>query len=252
MSKRVYYIFAVLSIVLLSLTLQTFTPVVGLNVILTDPENDVYCIHYTESGQEISKGDFHDEIDIVKFEINEQTMNLTFAGNIADWQSSDSLDLSVETWAIILLHPDFQGFDIQSYPFYEIIYHNETIYLLDYRMILTYVTEFDEEYWDGSGWTSDINLAVDVGSASGKSIIANVSTDALNITEDLTFIPQSTCYNSLMLQDEIIVYADFAPNKYDPFASDDEIPSYNLFIVVGVLVGISLIIIKNQIKKEIE
>ena len=245
MSKRIHYIYAVLSIVLLSLTLQTFTPVLGLNAIETDPENDVYRIHVIGSSQDISKGDYRDEIDIVKLEINGQAINLTFAGNMTDWQSNDT----IETIAIVILHPDFKGLDEVSYPYYEIYYDNWTDYGLGYKVFLTYETEFDTEYWDGSEWVDHENDAMEVGSASDKSITADVSTDALNITDDLTFIAQSMCVEKIG-DDEAMGYIDIAPNKYDPFASEDQIPSYNLFIVVGVLFGITLIIIKKQIKRK--
>jgi len=245
MSKRIYYIFAVLSIVLLSLTLQTFTPVLGLNAIETDPENDVYRIHVTESGQDIKKGDYHDEIDIVKLEINGQTVNLTFAGNIADWQYNDT----VETRAMIILHEDFTSLEDMTYPYYAIWYYNWTFYGLGYRVFLIYETEFDSEYWDGSGWASSEDLAVDIGSASDKSIVANVPSGAFIIPDDITFLAEGM-HMEIISFSEIIGYADIAPNKYDPLASEDKIPSYNLFIVVGLLFGISLIIIKKQIKSK--
>ena len=247
MSKRIHYIYAVLSIVLLSLTLQTFTPVLGLNAIETDPENDVYRVHMTESSQDIKKGDYHDEIDIVKLEINGQTVNLTFAGNIADWQFNDT----VETRAIIVLHEDFTSLEDMTYPYYAILYDNWTYYELGYRLFLTYETEFDSEYWNGSGWASSEDLAVDVGFASDKSIVANVPSGAFIIPDDITFLAQAMCAEFIVMFIEMIVYTDIAPNKYDPLASSaDQIPSYNLFIVVGVLVGISLIIIKKQIGKK--
>ena len=248
MSKRIYYIFAVLSIVLLSLTLQTFTPVLGLNAIETDPENDVYRIHMTESSQDISKGDYHDEIDIVKLEINGQTVNLTFAGNITDWQYSDS----IETRAIIVLHEDFTSLEDMTYPYYAILYDNWTYYALGYRVFLTYETEFDTDYWDGSGWAATEDLAVEVGSASDKSIVANVSSGAFIIPDNITFLAQALRieFIGIFPEEEVILYTDIAPNKYDPLASEDKIPSYNLFIVVGLLFGISLIIIKKQIGKK--
>jgi len=246
MSKRIHYIFAVLSIVLLSLTLQTFTPVLGLNAIETDPENDVYRIHATESSQDISKGDYHDEIDIVKLEVNGQNINLTFAGNMVDWQSNDSF----YTQAIIILHPDFKSLEDMTYPFYALIYDNFSSYGLGFKVFFTNQTEFDdEEYWDGSGWIGSPSSAIEVGNASEKSITAYVPPAAYTIPDDITFLAEALILEEIGYY-EAFAYADIAPNKYDPFASEDKIPSYNLFIVVGLLFGISLIIIKKQIGKK--
>ena len=249
MSKRVYYMFTILSIILLSLTLQSITPVLGLNVIITDPENDVYRLHVTPSSQDVSKGDYHDEIDIVKLEINGQFVNLTFAGNIADWESNDS----VQTEAEIMLHENFTGSYMESlmiYPYYLIYYDNWTNFELGYRVF--FVLKIEDSpwrlFWNGSEWVADEDEAMDIGSASDKSIVANVPPGAFVIPDNITYIAASGCNEAIGMY-EMIGYSDIAPNKYDPLASNGgEIPSYNLFIVVGFLVGVCLIIIRKQIK----
>ena len=267
MSKRIYYKFAVLSIVLLSLTLQTFTLVVGLNVIITDPENDVYRVKYESiifmspptfgyvpapsSAQDAGRGDYHDEIDIVKFEINGQTMNLTFAGNINDWQMTGIY----VTIAMMLLFPDFdmalykQG--KQQYPFYVAYYQNHSHFGPDYKLVFIHQIDNEtSECWDGAGWTDTQILAASIGSASGKSIIANVPPGAYTIPDNVTYIAASE-HDEYLGGGESMAYLDIAPNEYELWSvSKDEIPSYNLFIVLGVLFGISLIIIKKQINSK--
>jgi hypothetical protein len=257
MTKRICYIFAILSIVLLSLSLQSITPVLGLNATITDPENDVYRVKYVivtpfgygTSPNPAQQGDYHDEIDIVKFEINGQNMNLTFAGNIADWQSTGVYD----TIAMMLLYPNFD-MDLfpeePQYPYYVAYYQNHSIYGPDYKLV--FVHNIDNEtslYWEGVGWTDDQGSSANIGSASGKSIIANVPPGAYTIPDNVTYIVASE-HDEYLGGSEGIAYLDVAPNEYEPWpdAAEDEIPSYNLIIMVGVLVGICLIIIKKKIK----
>ena len=255
MSKRIYYIFAILSILFLSLTFQTFTPAVGLYASVDDPENDVYCTHIIGQDYEMTKGDFHDEIDIVKLNITEQFFNLTFVGNITDWVGTEPH----YTAALIILHTDFKGLDQEpTYPYYSILYQNHSVTgqgadYLGFHVFFTYVLdESTRLYWNETAeWVSNTSLASDIGSASDKSIIADVPKDAYTIPDYIDYIAlsvHSVYYPSPI--EEFIEYLDFAPNKYDPFASEDKIPSYNLFIVVGLLFGISLIIIKKQIKRK--
>ena len=253
MSKRIYYIFAILSILFLSLTFQTFTPAVCLYASVDDAENDVYYVSLTAEGENIKKGNYHDEIDIVKFEINNQNLNLTFAGNINDWEGAGD----VKTGAIMVLHPNF---DMElykegnmTYPYYAIYYDNWS-QSLGYRVIFAHVYEYlgdeDREFWnETAGWVSNNTLALDIGSASDKSIIANVPPEAYNITNNTTYIAQSI--HIKYSPSEIKYYIDIAPEEYMLLEETEEvIPSYNLFIIVGVLVGISLIIIKKQIGKK--
>ncbi|MFX1322884.1 MAG: hypothetical protein ACFFAQ_14700 [Promethearchaeota archaeon] len=255
MSKKSYYLFAVLSIVLLSLTFQTFTPVVGIYMSVDDPENDVHYIHIIGDDYDQTKGDFHDEIDIVKLNISEQFFNLTFAGNMADWVVGTGPYMA----ALIILHPDFQGFNQEpTYPYYSILYENHSVTgqydeYLGYHVFFTYVIgEYNQLYWNATtGWVSSTALASDIGSASGKSIIADVPTNAYIIPDDIDIIAMSVYSEFLFFTDELFEYIDIAPNKYDPFASDGGgIPSYNLFIIVSILLGISLIIIKKQFKSK--
>ncbi len=255
MSKRIYYIFAILSILFLSLTVQTFTPVVGIYMSVDDPENDVYYIHYNiiDGDYDMTKGDYHDEIDIVKLNITGQFFNLTFAGDMADWVVGTGPYMA----ALIMLHPDFQGFDQEpTYPYYSILYENHSVTgqldeYLGYHVFFTYVIDqYTEQYWNATtGWVSTTALASDIGSASDKSIIADVPTN-YTIPDDIDIIATSVHSELLFYTNEVFEYIDIAPNKYDPFASEDKIPSYNLFIVVGLLFGISLIIIKKQIKSK--
>ncbi|MFX1314956.1 MAG: hypothetical protein ACFE9T_03770 [Promethearchaeota archaeon] len=256
MSKRIYYILAILSILSLSLTVQTLTPALGIYMSIDDPENDVYYIHVRGyEDYDRTKGDYHDEIDIVKLNITGQFFNLTFAGDIADWVVGPGPYMA----ALIILHPDLPNLNQEpTYPYYTILYENHSVTgqwdeYLGYHVFFTYVIdENTEQYWNATtGWVSTTALASDIGSASGKSITADVPTSAYTIPNNIDIVAISVRSEFLFLIDETFEYIDFAPNKYDPFAGNgDQIPSYNLFIVVGLLFGTSLIIVKKHIKKK--
>jgi len=257
-----------LSFILISLSLQNFTFVTGIPVIIPDPENDVYRIHYEQTiilfgvtpapniGQvvnppsniDIKKGDYHDEVDIVRLKIDGQNLNLTFAGNINDWVS----DADHETSAIIFLYPDFnmeiykQG--DQQYPRYVAFYQNQSEYGPDYKFV--FINEINNEtwwVWDGSGWTLSNGLSANIGSASGKSIIANVPSGAYTIPDNITYFAVAE-HDNYLGGGEAIAYLDIAPNDYALWSVSETIPSYNIFIVVGLLFGLSMVIARKYIK----
>ncbi|MFX1314757.1 MAG: hypothetical protein ACFE9T_02765 [Promethearchaeota archaeon] len=252
MPKKICYSFAFLSILFLSLIMQTFTPVVGFNVTVDDAENDVYYVSVTADGEKVKKGNYHDEIDIIKLEINDQNINLTFAGNINDWQGVGD----VETGAIIVLHPNF---DMElykkgnmTYPYYAIYYDNWS-QSLGYRVIFAYVHEYlgdeEKEFWNDLGWVTSEEDASPIGTTSDKSIIANVPPKAFNTTNSTTYIAQSV--HIKYYSNEIKAYIDMAPEEYMLLKETEEIiPSYNLFIIIGVLIGSSLIIVRKYFKRK--
>lgn len=249
MPKKIYYIVGILSIFSLSLMFQTFTLVVSFNLTVDDPENDVYYFHTTSEDYEMKKGDYHDEIDIIRFEVTGQHFNLTFAADIGDWGNTH--------YAMIMLHPDFHGFtQAPTYPYYAILYENHSAnglgYLGFHVFFLNVTSAYTEQYWNVTmGWVSDISLASDIGSASDRSIIADLPMDAYTIPDDIDCIALSNYLIIFFLIEDTYQYTDIAPNKYDPYGDKgNNIPSYNLFIVVGLLFGISLIIGKKYLKKK--
>lgn len=259
MSKRIHYVLAILSILLVSLTVQTLTPVVGLNLSVDDPENDVFraYVNIDEMSQELSRGNFHDEIDIVKLNVSNQIFNLTFAGYINDWVSNGYADTSAQ----IILHPDFNmTLYIQgniTYPYYSILYQNFTSSFFPYTSLgfhafFIYVIDIETiVFWnETAGWVSDESYAEDIGYVSDKSIIADVPLGAYDIPDNVTCIAMTTYAEQLSMV-EFLLYGDIAPNEYDLYPSEDDvIPSYNVFILVGLLFGISLIIIRKHIKRK--
>ena len=270
MLKRNHYICIISSLVLFYLIFQTFTPVRGLTETKTDPENDVYRILYEETmivmgatpapkisqiveppgNLDIKQGDYHDEVDIVKLEINGQNLNLTLAGNINDWVNDDNHS----TRAFIFLYPDFNLEDfkqgIHPYPFYVASYQNQSVYGPGYKLLLFKDTDNETSYlWDGAGWTLTKILSANIGYASGKSIIANVPSGAYIIPDNVSYFAWAVHEN---YGGERVTYIDVAPNEYSLWSvpQSETIPSYNIFIVVGLLFGISMFIVRKHIKRK--
>ena len=234
---------------LFSLSSQTITCVFGLNALESDPENDVYRMHQLDTDRDLKKGDYHDEIDIVKLEIMGQHINLSFAVNLTNWESNEC----IYTQAIIILHEDFQGIhniplDL-TFPYYAVVYDNSTG--LGFKVYLSHVTENYTKYWDNSVWTDDQNLAMEIGYASDNSITVDIPLTAYMLPSNITILATVVAVEQYGPGfREVIAYFDIAPNKYDPFALEDEISSFNLFIILFGLIGISLIIIKNQTRNK--
>ena len=68
--------------ILVILSLVNFLPVThGIDAIISDTEDDVF----QECATGNSTGNYHDEIDITKLTIAGQNVNLTVAGNLANW-----------------------------------------------------------------------------------------------------------------------------------------------------------------------
>jgi hypothetical protein len=84
MLKRKIIMLGIFSIILFCSIIYFLTGVQGLNYTVTDPEDDVLQDCNTA---EVT-GDYHDEIDIVELTVAGQYVNLTVAGNLANWNSS--------------------------------------------------------------------------------------------------------------------------------------------------------------------
>ena len=221
MSKKIYYVFGILAILSLSLMLQTFTTVVGLNLSVVDPENDVYYMHYkytTPENMEIKKGDYHDEIDIIKLDVTGQHFNLTFAADITSWNLTHQ--------ALIMLISDF-NFQQPPFPYYAISYENPNDYgLYEFHVFFLYVTgsyEEDREYWNNvTGWVSTPDLASDIGFSTDRSIIADAPTEAYLIPDDIDCVATASCLYAFFAIEDVYQYLDIAPNKYDPYGGGVE------------------------------
>lgn len=249
MIKRKYYILMFLVIVLISLSFQNLPFVAGIDISITDPEDDVAKDFF-------HPGDYFDEIDIVKLEVHGQITNLTVAGSLTDWEGEY---YSEQKRAQVLI---FEVFDMDyyqetanfSYPYYSIDYQNWTI-SFDYLDVffVKYIDEDNEEYWTGAGYSPNEVDAQSIGYGSGSSIIGNVSNTDYIIPDNATIFALTMCATLETIDSTIYVhfYMDFAPDEYNPFerAGGDEIPGYNLWIVAIAMIGISIYIITRRLKK---
>ena len=140
----------------------------------------------------------------------------------------------------------------EQYPKYAASYKNQTVTGPDYVLYFTKAVGPEVEdslYWDGVGWTTTISLSANIGSASGKSIIANVPLGAYTIPDNVSYLAWAVHDT---FGGERITFIDVAPDEYSLWCVPDSaaIPSYNIFIVVGLLFGISMFIARKHIKRK--
>lgn len=252
MIKRKYSILMVLGIILISLSFQNLTFVTGIDISITDPEDDVIKDFFYP-------GDYFNEIDIVKLEVEGQITNLTVAGNLTDWEG---YYYSEQKKAQVMIFEDFD-MDLYkktgnfTYPYYSVDYQNWTI-SFDYLDVF-FVKHIDEylshdEYWTGSGYSPKEIEAQSVGNGSGSSIIGNVSMTDYIIPDNATIFAITTCGTLEIIDSTYYLhfYFDFAPDEFNPFKTGDgdKIPSYNLWIVAAAMIGISIYIVIKRMKRK--
>lgn len=213
--------------ILVFISMTYFLPVVhGVNFTISDVEDDVL----RTCGFEEDTGDYHDEIDITELIVAGRTINLTVAGNLAMWNSS------------------YHGFVIFSKGI-AIGSYNQLIfgdyYALDWdnksgSIVVTlekgYNTTF--ELWNGTGWE-------DKGTATAANIVVAVTEHSVisNIPVAVEEIPSNmkVVAGTLILIHDGCDFSDLTPLP----GSDQGIPSYDLFILICITFGISLILIKK-------
>jgi len=253
MIKRKYSILMVLGIILISLSFQNLTFVTGIDISITDPEDDVYKDFFNPGG-------YFEEIDIIKLEVHEQITNLTVAGALSDWEGDYYAE---QKRAQVMIFEDFD-MDLYrktgnySYPYYSVDYENWTYYGLDYLDVF-FVKHIDEdqshdEYWTGSGYSPYEIEAQSIGDGSGSSIIGNVSETDYTIPDTATIFALTTCATLETIDSTIYIhfYFDFAPDEFNPFKTGDgdKIPGYNLWIVAVAMIGISIYVVIKRMKRK--
>lgn len=252
MLKRKYSILMVLGIILISLSFQNLTFVTGIDISITDPEDDVYKDLFYP-------GDYFDEIDIIKLEVNGQITNLTVAGYLSDWEGDY---YSEQKRAQVMIFEDFD-MDLYkktgnySYPYYSVDYQNWTITFDELKVFfIKHIDEYysHDEYWTGSGYSPNEIDAQSIGYGSGSSIIGNVSNTDYIIPDNATIFAITTCVTLELIEDTIYIhfYFDFAPDEFNPFKTGDgdKIPGYNLWIVAAAMIGISIYIVIKRMKRK--
>jgi hypothetical protein len=227
----------------------------GLTIEVNDAENDVY---FTQTGMfTVSKTSLHDEIDIKTLSIDGQDINLTFYGDISDWINTEN----ITTGTLVGLYEDFdwEYFETNKqtpFPYYAIQYTNWTTYYysppsVGYDVFLVY---YDNKsafpmFWNGSTFISDETDAMSIGYVTQKSIVTTVPLGGFEILDNTTYVAQSIFIETFGFL-EMDIYTDLAPEKFNPFRkSESKIPSYNIPIFIISILGITIILMKLQIKK---
>ena len=251
---RRYYSLLALGFLFFILFLQNCNLAIGLTTQINDAENDVYFLNSADYS--IKKTSLHDEIDIKTLSINGQNINLTFYGNVSTWYETEN----ITNGAIIALYDDFDWDYYKTnrtvpFPYYGIQYRNWSFYLgglpsMDFDVYLSYFQdEYNEFFWNGTHFVEDLDEAISIGYATEKSIVATVPSDGFEILDNCTILTQSI-YSEIFGFFEVQIYTDIAPEKFNLFiTSESSIPGFDILIFICTILGITLIIMKKQMKK---
>ena len=251
MFKKKYLILMILGFVFFFLSMQNFTFVFGITDTINDPENDVVKDFY-------HPGDYFDEIDITKLEVNDDILTLTVAGLLSDWEG---YYYSEQKEAQIILIDNFD-FDLYkksgniSFPYYTITYTNWTSTIDFDVFFVKHLSETSKVYWTGSDYSSNENSAMSIGTGVDSSIEGNLSKTDYTITTNTTYFATTSCVTMTMVDEGVVIhfYFDFAPDEYlfNPFDTGDGkgIPGYELYIFLTTVLGISIFLIIKRIKRK--
>ena len=240
MPKKKIICLAIFSIIVF-FSITYFLPNVhAINFTTSDVEDDVLRDTSTE---EIT-GDYYDEIDIVNLVIAGRNINFTVAGNLANWNSSYSGTIYFS-----------QGFSVSASnqivwrsPYYTIEFENQSgggpIEVILKKGYPLDINNHAYEEWNGTGWENQTtatpaNIVVDV---TEHSVIAYIPDAVEEIPTDMKVVGYTRM--SIFIP-EYTIFSDVTPV---PSTAAGGIPSYNLFILICTMIGVSLIIIKKYKK----
>ncbi|MFX0043881.1 MAG: hypothetical protein ACFE8L_13295, partial [Candidatus Hodarchaeota archaeon] len=212
-------------------------PVVnGYDYIFDDAEDDVY--QYCTDTEETVIGDYHDEIDIVNLNITGKHASFTVAGNISDW--------NIYHWFYLVFSENFRPsgplFFIWTVPYYELEIESSFISLE--RAYISGETLFHEE-WNGTHWENS-------STATPANILNEVSQHSISayIPDVVEEIPSSMkCLLYAGFNGYPCSYADYAPAR-PTSGGGDEIPGYNIFLLIGSMIGVAFFLLRKKYKKK--
>jgi hypothetical protein len=230
--KRKIILLGIFSIIVLCSIIYFLPGVHGLNYTVFDPEDDVFQDCDTAE----NTGDYHDEIDIVELTVAGQYVNLTVAGNLANWNSSYfgevffAQSIMVGAYNSILFSP----------PYYALDWGNESgpIEVTLEKGYSLGGNNFAYEVWNGTGWEDRItatpfNIAFDI---TAHSVISYIPDGVEEIPSNMKVLGSTHIF--------IVSGCGYSDLTNVP-SSGGAVPSYNLFIIICTMLGISLLIIKK-------
>ncbi|MFX1316314.1 MAG: hypothetical protein ACFE9T_10655 [Promethearchaeota archaeon] len=224
--------------ILVFLSVIYFLPLVnGYDFIFIDAEDDVY--RYCESTDETDIGDYHDELDIVKLNITGKYVSFTVVGNISDWDSYYRATVffsSHFTWYEQYLELTWRS------PCYIIEFHPKT------RATLEKIYHLEEggyayEVWNGTAWENS-------STATPANILSEISQHSLtaHIPDAVEEIPSNMkclLWINFWETSTDCTYADIAPS---PSNGGGNVPSYNIFVLICAMIGISIFLVRKRSK----
>ncbi len=203
----------------------------------TDPEDDVLRLD-PYNPFSMQWGDFMDGIDILEFKVDGNNFNITFVGNSGEGMTYQILFFIGEYNPLTTTMAD-----------YAIMYMNWSQLGLFNGLFVKFITEITMEVWNGTEWTADITNGTSVGSITGKTFSATVPPSALNITSSTTYFAGSIYMD---IYDLTYIYMDYCPNDFSPYQQNSGseetlgVPGYDLFILFGSLLSVSILLIKKR------
>ena len=236
MPKRKITILAIFSIIVFCSIINFLPNVHAINYTTSDVEDDVL-----RGCDPQETGDYYDEIDIVHLTVAGRNINITVAGNFTSWGSLHSGSL--------IFSPSIEvnsknGLAI-GIPWYRVDFENKSgpIEATLERGRSLGGNNYTHEQWNGSGWedqstATPANIIVDV---TEHSVICYIPDAVEEIPSNMKVIGTTHLW---VLSPTTCTFSDVTPVP----AADNAVPSYNLFILIGTMIGVSFIIIKKYKK----
>jgi len=238
MPKRKIIFLVIFSSIVFCSVIYSLPNVHAFNFRITDVEDDV--LRYACDTEET--GDFFDEIDIVELNVAGKNINVTVAGNFTSWGSSHYGTVIFSP----IIYPDGMTY---GYPYYKVEFENrsgpiEATLEKGYQLSINTVAN---EVWNGTGWEAQntatpATIVVDV---TEHSVISYIPDAVEEIPSTMKVLARTHLYNH---SDPTCLFSDVTRI---PPSVDTGIPSYNLFILICTIIGVSFIIIKKYKKSKI-
>ena len=243
MKKNKYLFLSCITILSFIITLQAIPLVHCLTTTINDGQNDVIKITGLMPSD---KGDFINEIDIVKLDIDGQEFNLTLGGDLESISFNYSW-IEVEVMIFKTFNTSLDPWDQKQY---SMMYYPYTDYKVEFYKHVPSGMGYSHWGWDNDTLTFQQNtaLADEVGSISANVITFEVPTlgEGFVIYDNFTFIVE-TWYGNWMANQSW--YYDCMPDQYAEYNYlGGGIPGYGIFIMLGAIFGITAIIIKKRLK----
>ncbi|MFX1296137.1 MAG: hypothetical protein ACFFD2_14970 [Promethearchaeota archaeon] len=242
MKKRNAFL-AVFCIVLFLLVIS-FLPVAHCyNYIFDDAEDDVYF--YCSSTDDLLTGDYHDEIDITNLNITGQYVSFTVAGSFNNWSSNH--------WGVLTFSSKFlpMGGPIGyawTPPYYRLEFDNYTSFFVTLEKGYSLGGgNFAYEEWNGTAWENQTT-------ATPENILYDITQHTVTayIPDAVEEIPSSM---KCLLYTEFWgppfdcgLFVDFAPALPTSDGGGSNIPGYNLFLLISLMIGVTFYLLRKKYK----